>query len=802
MDWKRSHVCTRFLTVSFFLSFSFFALACVEMETPDTYRMMFFQARMGNTSALQIFNYTPAMYAGYHPDPDGADRVRNAKEWLDQVGGDVVLEDILSIQYETTPDSLLLAYKKNRIKSVFEDNSFMQALAKSPAKALLEYLLFSKQVEATEAVLLNGFESWNADADEVAVSQKAKQALFLLARKRLSSAKGDFLRKRYAYQLCRLAYQLKNYAVAIKTYESYFKKFDGDALMNVWSTLFYAQSLDATKKGAKANYFYSLVFDHCDSKKLRSHQLFHTDDKTFFAGLKLTKNVHEKAVMWVMHCINYPAPALNDLKTIVGLEPKSPYLSFLIAREINKLEDWICTPGFTTNMPSLSPQWDLSVARAHNLAVDKAYLQKFKAFLQKERAQERGEMAQYLTLCLAHTCFLDDKSKEGLEYLNGMGLTENSSIELQKNIEKAWVSAKTSDVTGDNFKDQFVVYCRKLQRLAKSDNAMNKTLYTLLRCVAREYETKGDFATAGLLAMKSDQFKQRYDTAFYGNRPVTLKDTYDKIAYFDLNAGVGDIDHLIQLIMKRDKSEFEDFICDQHLGSLNFYRDLQGTIAFRNNDLKTAARIFKLISPDFWRSHYGYAQCLNEDPFLPKVLTKKRNFKYNFDKSRFVRQLIDLQDKAKRKSGVAEASLMLGNAYFNCSYWGNSWMMVKYVWSGGEGYRMHTPDALGYSLPLQQPTVKAVLVSDNYYNCKLAAHYYRQALDDPKATNEQRAFACLMLHECHYSPWLFATADWNMEKLPAYSAQAELREFYAKYADTKTYHDYRCPLLDAFIANK
>jgi len=184
------------------------------------------------------------------------------------------------------------------------------------------------------------------------------------------------------------------------------------------------------------------------------------------------------------------------------------------------------------------------------------------------------------------------------------------------------------------------------------------------------------------------------------------------------------------------------------------------------------------------------------------VLTKKRNFKYHFDKSRFVRQLIDLQDKAKRKSGVAEACLMLGNAYFNCSYWGNSWMMVKYGWSGGESYQMHTPDALGYSLPLQQPTVKAVLISNNYYNCKLAAHYYRQALDDPKASNEQRAFACLMLHECHYSPWLFETADWNMEKLPAYSAQPELREFYAKYADTKTYHDYRCPLLDAFITRK
>jgi hypothetical protein len=129
-------------------------------------------------------------------------------------------------------------------------------------------------------------------------------------------------------------------------------------------------------------------------------------------------------------------------------------------------------------------------------------------------------------------------------------------------------------------------------------------------------------------------------------------------------------------------------------------------------------------------------------------------------------------------------------------------MMVKYGWSGGESYRMLMPDTLGYSLSIQQPTPKAVLVSDNYYNCKLAAHYYRQALDDPKATNDQRAFACLMLHECHYSPWLFANLTWDMDRWPAYSAQPELRELYAKYTDTKTYRDYKCPLLDAFITRK
>jgi hypothetical protein len=775
------------------------------MEASDSYRMMFFQARTGNASALQIFNYTPDLYAGYTPDPDGADRVRNAKEWLTVIGNDVALEDVLSLQYETTPDSLLSAFRKNRLKLDFQNNSLILSLLKPANKALLEYLIFSKQVEATETPwLANGFETWNSDPEEMVKAMKAKRELLLLAKKRLSSAKGDFLRKRYAYQLCRLAFQTQNYSVAISTYENKFKKINGSDLMNVWSALFYAQSLDATKKTAKANYFYSLVFDNCDSKKLRSHQRFHTDDATFRAGLKLAKTAHEKAVMWVMLSINYPAPALKGLHTIAQLEPNSTYLPFLIAREINKLEDWICTPNFTSNLPSVSTQWNMSQAKARNMQNDLAYLNQFKTFLIQQHSRAKGEMQQYMILCLAHVSVLDDNSKEGLEYLNSMGLTENSSIETQKNIEKAWLLAKTTDVSGDNFKDQFIIYCRKLQRLAQNDNNINKTLYTLLLCVAHEYEKQDDFATAGLLSMKSDEFKSHYNkAAIERDEPaVSLKDTYDKIAYFDLRAGVGDIENLIRLIQKPNKSEFETFVCAQHLGSLEFYRDLQGTIAFRNNDLKAATRIFKQISPDFWRTHYAYAQCLNEDPFVSKALAKTRHFNYRFDKNKFVNQLIDLQEKTKRKSGNAEANLLLGNAYFNCSFWGNSWMMVKYGWSCGENWTAFTKDSLGYAVPLVQPTPRSVLVSDNYYNCGLAIQYYRQALDDPKATAEQKAYACLMLHECHYLPWLFVSyANPDVEKRLNYPAGKELRNLYVNYSGTKIYNDYKCPLLDAFIAN-
>ena len=797
---------TRFLSISLLLLLSVTARPCTMMEDADAYRLMFFQARLANAPALQLFNYSPNLYASYQPDPEGADRIRNGKEWQSAVGNDVAIEDIIAILYDMAPDSVLNANAQNQIATTFADNAFMQALIKPANKALLEYLLFAKQVEATELALLSsdGSEQWDAKPNDND-AQKEKLVCFNIAKKRLSLAKTDFLRKRYAYQVCRLAYQLKQYNVVTKTYESRFKKFNGDDLMNVWSTLFYAICLDIDKKGAKANYLYSLAFDNSDSKKLRSHQLFHTDEKTFAASLKLAKTDHEKAVLWTMRIINYPGPALKELKIISTLEPKSPYISFLMGREINKLEDWICTPAFTDNIPSVSAQWDMNIAKAKNLANDLAYLAKFKVFMKNEQQEARGELRQYITLGLAHLCLLGDNTKEGIEYLNALGLSDNSSMETQKNIEKAWIMAKTTDVTSDTFKDQFVIYCHKLERLAKSDIGTNKTLYSLLLGVAHEYEKRNDFATGGLLTMKSTIYKMKYDTAYYSNEQITMEDVYDKISYFDENASISDMDHLFQLMYKKDKSDFEDYICDQHLGSIDFYRDLQGTMAFRENNLALAYKIFRLIGPTFWKSHDRY-KYLNEDPFFPKVLAKTRNFKYPFDKSKFVKQLIDLQERAKKKSGTAEAALQLANAYFNCSYWGNSWMMVKYEWSNGDSFinSKEYRDSLGYhtSSTLPKRASEQPLLGDNYYTCTLASFYYRQALNDPKATNEQKAFACLMLHECGYYPWSFANFTWDNDKVIPFKAGEELSELYSTYKGTKVYHDYKCPLLDAFIAGK
>jgi thioredoxin-related protein len=777
------------------------------MENPDSYRMMFFQARMGNTSPLGIFTYSPSLYAAYTPDPDGTDHIRNAKEWQAVAGTDVAPEDILSILYETAPDSLLNAVKENALKTVFDENSFILALTKPGNKLLLEYLIFSKQVEASENEW-NGHESWDSEPGQTAAAKKTKGDYLVLAKKRLSAVKTDFLRKRYAFQICRLAFELEQYNLVEKTYESRYKKFLADDLMNVWSAHYYAIALDHDKKAAKANYFYSLCFDACDSKKLRCHQLFHTDENTFNAALKLAKTPHEKAVMWIMRIINNPGPALNALQTIVQLDPKSPYLTFLIAREINKLEDWICTPVFTPNLPAACPQWNLQQALVKNMAADLLYLKQFKQFVAQLQQQARGELHQYLTLGLAHLCFISDNNKEGLDFLNSIGLSENSSIEVQKNIEKAWVMAKTTDISDDIFKDQFVIYCHKLQRLAKNDNNINKTLYSLLLGVAAEYEKRHDFATAGLLTMKADQFKQRYDPSYAEDFPVTADDNYQKLSYFDKNATYLDIENLIKVLSKAGKSDFEDFITDQPLGSVNLYRDLQGTIAFRQNDLKTAYSVFKKIDAGFWRTHYAYKDCLNEDPFIPKVLNKSRNFTYLFDKAKFLKRLLDLQDKARKKSGIAEYALLLGNAYFNCSYFGNSWMMVEYGWSCAESPTESAVDSLGYTniyLTYKlSPDRSALnpLKDDNYYNCRLAVQYYRQACDDPKASNEQKAYALLMLHKCAYLSWELANYHWYDENKPRYTTDDAIKELYNRYADTRTFKDYKCPLLDSFIASK
>ena len=244
----------------------------------------------------------------------------------------------------------------------------------------------------------------------------------------------------------------------------------------------------------------------------------------------------------------------------------------------------------------------------------------------------------------------------------------------------------------------------------------------------------------------------------------------------------------MNLQQKEDKTPFEKYICSGTIApNIDYYKDLKGTIAFRNNNLELAYETFSSMPKDFWEKNYAFTDFLNENPFTPKILQKQeeRKFDYRFNKAEFIGKLIQL-----KKQNTASSNLQLANAYFNVSYLGNSWMMVAYDWTSGESY-------IDYVYGDNSEQEKAYQ-KGNYYSLTMAKMYYEKAMKMSKNKNE-KAFASLMLFECNYYSHYANIVSAEEEEKNPFKAGKELVNLYSFYKTTPTFKKYNCPLLESCI---
>ena len=353
---------------------------------------------------------------------------------------------------------------------------------------------------------------------------------------------------------------------------------------------------------------------------------------------------------------------------------------------------------------------------------------------------------------------------------------------MQKNIQLALVSLKQDNLKDEKVQNQLYTYFDSVENLVETDHGLFKNLYSLYRIASSDFRKKGDIVTAGLLSMKSD-IKNDGEYSEYSNSSF-----FNYIGYFDRNASVKDMDLLMALQQKKDKTPFEKYICSGTIApNVNYYKDLKGTIAFRNNNLELAYETFSSMPQDFWEKNYEYKTYLNENPFSPKILQKQeeRKFDYSFNKTDFIAKLIQL-----KKQNTANSNLQLAHAYFNVSYLGNSWMMLAYDWSSGASY-------IDYVYGDNTENEKKYQ-NGNYYNLKMAKMYYEKALKMSKNSNE-KAMASLMIFECNYYDHYAELITAEEEAKNPFKAGKELVNFYSIYKTTPTFKKYNCPLLSSFI---
>lgn len=766
-------------------------LACGWGDTSETTRLALFRAERNHFIKLRPFCYSANSFMYVNATSNNDQRL-NCMEWQRKLGS-CAIDDIFKILYATESEKFENAYQAHNLTTVFEGNSFIKALLLKKNKAFLDYILLAKNIE------YNNFEegkweSWDKIQLDWNESAKVKTAITNF-RNRLNKTNDTFLKKRYAFLLLRYDfYNSGSSEEIVNLYKTYFSK-ENQSILDPWAMHYMALTLEDK---VLANYYLSKVFVLSDEKAYPSYQSF--NKLLYEQTLKLAKNDFERGIIKLMKAMRNPAPALNQLKEIHQLMPQSEYFSFLVGREINKLEDWIFTPEYANSEPSVTFSnllWypDYEKAKRINYSKDMAYLRELKAYLILIQANSTGEQKDYLSIAIAHVCFINDEIDLGRKYVAMIDSSANTSIQLQKNIELVLVAIKQENIQQETTKQQLVTCFNSIENCVETDNTMFKTMYTLYRIVGKEYQNQHDAATAGLFYLKSNnkKYSGRDEYSYYSYDNSEEPSYYFFIGYFERYATTKDMDNLIALIQKEKKTPFEKYICSGTVQpDVNIYKDVKGTIAFRDGNLELAQRTFAEMPTDFWGNNYEFGSYLNENPFFPKPLTyiiKDYKYDYKFNKANFVASLIRL-----KKLHTADSYLKLASAYYNVSYFGSSWMMISYSTS----YR--DTDYSDYIFGSNEDN-KAKFQSGNFYNLNLAKFYYNKALKIAK-NDEQKALASLMLFECDYRIYSrnLNWSDYNSDKvLPEFTENQSIMNFYKFYKNTTTFRRYNCPLLEEFI---
>lgn len=749
--------------------------ACGWSVSPETSRLSLFKAQREGFFKLTPFYYSADSY--YSTDAiSSADQALNCLEWKKKLGNQINPDDVNFILYQTDAEVFQSAYENKDLKNIFSKNTFIEALLQPKNKSFLEYIVFAKKLEYDKSAV-EKWESWG----NIGSDSNGKKWLDLENfEQKITSAKDTFLKQRYAFLILRYCFYSQDPNEVIRLYDTYFSN-NKNTILEPWALYYKALCIDNLPL---QNYLLSKVFAACEEKSFAVVQ--HYNWKLTAETLAFAKNDEERSVILSIESLRNPAPDLKAIKEIYQLSPNSLYLSFLIGREINKLEDWIFTPQYTSGGPSVvfdDAIWyeDYAKAKGENLAKDILHLRELKDFLISIREQTFGEQKDYVTAAIAQLCFIDDEVDLGKKYTNMISDKANASIQMQKNIQLALVALKQNDLYNEKVQNQLFDYFDSVENLIESDYGLFKNLYSLYRIASSEFFKQGDRVTAGLLLMKSDS-KNAGEYSMY-NTPYF----YSYIGYFERSVTVEDMDRLIALQQKENKTPFEKYICAGTIApNVNYYKDLKGTLAFRDNNLELAYATFSDMPKDFWEKNYSFTDFLNENPFIPKILqkTKERKFNYRFNKAEFIAKLIRL-----KKQNTATSNLQLAHAYFNVSYLGNSWMMTAYDWTSGESY-------IDYIYG-DNTEIEKKYQNGNYYNLTMAKLYYQKALQMSKNNNE-KALASLMIFECNYYDFYANYVYSDQEKVP-FKAGQELHDFYSVYSKTANFKKYNCPLLDSYI---
>lgn len=682
--------------------------------------------------------FTPSLFVdnGYNPFNYNAD---NYGEFIEQNAEDdpnTILWNAYCQNIPNITDAYLAIYKleAKELNDANSSNTFVQYLIKNNDKAAINYLKFAKSCSPYSQVT---YDPWERGGDHL---KKLRNKKIKAALKKCNSESNKMLKKRYAFLAIRLAYYSDNEAKVNSIHTKYFYT-EKDDIIDYWASYF---KICFEPNSASRNVELAEIFEKCPDKRFAVSQLFDRGISIEETLNKATTN-REKGNVIIMYAVRNSNRSMNYLQQLASIDPENPQMSFLLLREINKIEDWVLTPKYNLFPPAMYGEYyseDQTEQYQERVSTDKQYATELSSWLKTVRF--KNDKTRYLqVISIAYLAQIADNTKDALSKLSRIPVSENRSFAyLKDQLELLF--------TVDASTDQSWIFDDNNKAILQNNSVVNYSNF--LFAVGREAEYNKQTSVAACLFSHLNKNEEYWESEAW-KAPNEVSNLYgdfftEYFFYLDAQYSIEEVKYLINSI---ENNEFKSpWLTEFVAPDIERLYDLLGTKHLRENELEKAISAFSKVSNATWdKDEYYYKTMLNANPFSTDFYTEHAKSVYDTITYNKYQIATKLQAYIKKGNDLnnpdrAKDYFIAANCYLNMSYYGNSWMMRRYWWSTN--------------------SVKSGLVDDDEFaRCVLAKKYYKKAFD--ASTNDMQKALCLrMMGRCEkYALFDEMEYDWDFD---------------------------------------
>ncbi len=663
----------------------------------------------------------------------------NIKDWSAYLEGTINEKDLTFFLTDSSAADVagLTAFYKNEKSNPFSEK--WNKKIKINDSKIKDFLLFLNEAQTVEIYSTQHYDSWNYD--ETAKPKLLSDLNWVKSlEKKFNETKDTFLKNRYWFLVVKASFYSDRQVNAVAFFNQTEKTVPKNTLY--YRALAYVAGVEyKQKRFAKSNFLYAQVFDKCPTLRVVAAYCFHPQDqKDWKEAFSMAKTAQEKAALWAIQ--GYYNEEEKSISEIYKLQPQSQHLDFLLTRLINKQE----------NKVDRSFQ-DQSVTQ--NKKKTKDLIPKATIELVTKIAQSEKTLKPYLWNVAAGY----------IETLNG------NYKQADKDFDKAESKMPKTPLAINQ-----VRLLRFVNNLSKIDQLSPENEKTILADLSWLYYELPKKSIENFRYENASQWSKNYISSLYkAEKNAVMAEIFNpETKFYDDEKQLLDMKSFLSKENKTDLEKIGASIYQIKVNDINYFEGVKATF---ENKIPEAIAFMKQADGLEQTVFYG-------NPFIGNIKDchdcdhqAKQKKKYTI--LDFLITIQKMQDNVAKKVDIYNNNLLLGNAFYNITHFGN-----------GRVFYEGTIVGFGSSPEYFRDPIKKMIT-----NSSLAKAYYEKAFLATKDI-EQKAKCQYMIAKCerndYYNNKYYSLnlTSWDIrDDVSNFAAWQGFKNLKTNYSKTKYYQE-------------